>query len=703
MNLNFEKNVSSDSSEEPERFHRNPSPEKGGHKALTVVQDLSWGSFFSLFSVYLKHGPISIYYQRTSRGGLRLSSLLCFFKITISAPLKINDLFYIDTPHVIYWNTQYQVVKACQSQLDRIKALIEAHFPKFSNYMRKLLAANVSKAWQDWLIEALLLRGVAKELGKQEGISNDCVILISKYASLLRLLKLDSPTNNNVSIWSQLNHNRAVLYPLATIALSIWDFILAFFRAIFTGTVLSPRSADKFKIGVAAGWGIEGMNKSQKDDLYWWRSSSIAADHLVYMFEREDIQPTQDRMRETQNLGIQSIALEPRFSGDCPNLLMKNKSAHPFSVSLRKCGAALKLGCKALVGDEFSRATLALVSWQYYSGGKLSDIYKMLNLKGVFHFDEAGSDIISLASAMNDSLRIGTQWSSHTGINHTSQRNHQVYFLWGHHDAQIVLDSGSISRTLLIAGCFLSDHSNKEAQQDTKVVVGKMRNRGVRYILTLLDNSAPCLEFYRFFLQWLVEDPCLGLLIKSKGKSWKEMHNNGMNGLVESAEKTNRIHVMDHRSSPSDAALLSDFAISLTSISALIEASLKGARIIYLDYERIDQGPQKSYCILHSLGPNRCVFYEPDLLRQAIADHFEDPDSNPGLGDATPILDQLDPFRDGKASQRIGEFVAWYLENLQGGLNTDDAVRSATDKYAEKWGRDKIVRRLQNDCIHPCD
>jgi hypothetical protein len=113
-----------------------------------------------------------------------------------------------------------------------------------------------------------------------------------------------------------------------------------------------------------------------------------------------------------------------------------------------------------------------------------------------------------------------------------------------------------------------------------------------------------------------------------------------------------------------------------------------------LDYERIDQGPRKPYCILHSLDPNRCVFYEPDLLRQAIVDYFEDPDSNPDLGDATPILDQLDPFRDGKASQRIGEFVAWYLENLDGGLNTDDAVRSAMDKYAEKWGQDKIVRSL---------
>ncbi len=35
---------------------------------------------------------------------------------------------------------------------------------------------------------------------------------------------------------------------------------------------------------------------------------------------------------------------------------------------------------------EVDRAVLALVSWQYYCGGKLSNIYKTLNLKGIFHF-----------------------------------------------------------------------------------------------------------------------------------------------------------------------------------------------------------------------------------------------------------------------------------------------------------------------------
>jgi hypothetical protein len=696
MNLNFDKNGPSvsDSTEDSKEFCRNPSANKGGHKALTVVQDLSWGSIFPLLKAYIKFGPFLIYYLRASRGGLKLGSLLRFLKITVSAPLRINDLYYIDTPHVIYWNTQYQVIKACQGQLDRIKALIEEYFPECSNYMTGLLTANVSKDWQVWLLQALLLRGVAKQLGQQEGISNDCVILISKYASLLRFLKLDSPTNNNVFIWSQLNDNGAVLYPLTTIAFSIWGFLLALFRSIFPGAILSPESADQFKVGVAAAWGIKGMNESLKDDLYWWRNSSVSAERLVYMFEREDAKPTQDRVMEIQNLGIQAVALNPRFSGDHPNLLMKNKSAQPFRVLFKKYGTALKLGFNALVGNEFSRAVLALVSWQYYSGKKLSDIYKELNLKGVFHFDEAGRDLISLASAMNDSMRIGTHWASHIGINQTTSRSHQVYFLWGDHDTRVALDSGSMSRTMLISGCFLSDHSHKEARQHAETAVKEMRKGDVRYILTLFDSSTPCPNFYRFFLEWLVDDPYLGLLIKSKGKSWNDVCNHGLNGLVDNAKRSNRIHVIDHLSSPVDAALLSDFAIGITSISALVLSALQGARVIFLDYERVDQGPQKPYCILHSLGSNRCVYHEPEVMRQALMNYFDNPTGNPFLGDTTPILDQLDPFRDGKASQRIGEFVSWYLEELDNGLNADDAVRSATDRYANRWGQDKIVRRL---------
>ena len=593
MNPSNDKNWFSGSQkpDDPEEYHRNPSPGISNHKALTVIQDLSWASFFPLFAVYLKYGPTLIYYQSASRGGLRLGSLLSFFGFAVSSPLKINDLYYCDTPHVSYWNIQYQVVKACRDQLNAIEVLVKEYLPKCTTYIRRLLATNVTQVWQLWLLEVLLLRVTAKQLGEQEAISHNRVILISRYASLLKILNLDSLSDNDVSVSSHPNQNRAMLYPLATVVYSFREVLFALFRSLLSGATSSVSYGRQFRVGVAAAWGIEGMDKAQTDDLFWWRNNAVVSGRLVYMFEREDIQPTRDRVEQAKNLGIESVALNPRFLGDHPNLLIKNKQNKSLLMSLRNFCFTLKLAGKTFIGDEFSSAVLSLVSWHYFLGKKLSEIYKTLNLKGVFHFDEAGMDIISLASVMSDSTRIGTHWASQTGINLTSCRRHQVYFLWGSHDAQLVLDAGSMSRSLLIAGCFLSDHSNEGAHQGAQGVVKEMRKRGVRYILTLFDNSTPSPEFYRFFLQWLVDDSHLGLLIKSKGTAWDGVCSNGLDGLIDRAKKTNRIYVLDHRSSPADAALLSDFAVGVTSISALVVSALHGARVIFLDYGRIDQGP----------------------------------------------------------------------------------------------------------------
>ncbi|MBT5716007.1 MAG: hypothetical protein HOI70_03755, partial [Opitutae bacterium] len=45
-------------------------------------------------------------------------------------------------------------------------------------------------------------------------------------------------------------------------------------------------------------------------------------------------------------------------------------------------------------------------------------------------------------------------------------------------------------------------------------------------------------------------------------------------------------------------------------------------------------------------------------------------------------------------SRRIAEYVEWYMEGLDRGFGRDEATLSATRKYAEKWGKDKVVRGL---------
>ena len=96
-----------------------------------------------------------------------------------------------------------------------------------------------------------------------------------------------------------------------------------------------------------------------------------------------------------------------------------------------------------------------------------------------------------------------------------------------------------------------------------------------------------------------------------------------------------------------------------------------------------------------SLGEKRCVFYDPESLKQAVLEYIDNPATNPCLGDASPVLDEFDPFRDGKASERIGEYISWYLEGLDKNLEKDVALQEATQKYAAKWGTEKVIRNSQ--------
>jgi hypothetical protein len=285
-------------------------------------------------------------------------------------------------------------------------------------------------------------------------------------------------------------------------------------------------------------------------------------------------------------------------------------------------------------------------------------------------------------------------------MDNVAARSHDVFFFWGQHDVQVALDSGCVSRHMLVSGCFLTGRSNPQARDEAQSMVSDFRKRGVDYVLAIFDTSTPTSNFHLFLLEWLIEDPKLGLLIKSKGrKSWDELigptsADDRLGEILQRARDTQRIHRMSSYVSPGDAALAADFTVGVGSISSTTVAALQGARVLFVDYERLDQGAQSPYTTFHSLGPNRCIFYDLGTLKQEVLKYTANPKSNPHLGDVSPILHQLDSFCDSGASRRIAEYVEWYMKGLARGLGRDEATRSATRKYAEKWGKDKVVRGL---------
>ena len=55
------------------------------------------------------------------------------------------------------------------------------------------------------------------------------------------------------------------------------------------------------------------------------------------------------------------------------------------------------------------------------------------------------------------------------------------------------------------------------------------------------------------------------------------------------------------------------------------------------------------------------------------------------------MLEELDPFRDGRAAERMGEYIRWLIEGYQYGLGRDMIMANAAERYCNQWGADKIT------------
>ena len=90
------------------------------------------------------------------------------------------------------------------------------------------------------------------------------------------------------------------------------------------------------------------------------------------------------------------------------------------------------------------------------------------------------------------------------------------------------------------------------------------------------------------------------------------------------------------------------------------------------------------------------VFQDWDSLWSALSQYRADRSQAPKFGDWSPLLESLDSFRDGGASQRMGEYIGWLSDGLSRGLAPQDAMACAGERYASRWGADKVANLRMN-------
>ena len=55
------------------------------------------------------------------------------------------------------------------------------------------------------------------------------------------------------------------------------------------------------------------------------------------------------------------------------------------------------------------------------------------------------------------------------------------------------------------------------------------------------------------------------------------------------------------------------------------------------------------------------------------------------------MLDELDPFRDGRAAERMGTYIKWLIDGFKAGMDRETIMADAAERYCEKWGKDKVT------------
>lgn len=206
---------------------------------------------------------------------------------------------------------------------------------------------------------------------------------------------------------------------------------------------------------------------------------------------------------------------------------------------------------------------------------------------------------------------------------------------------------------------------------------------------------------YYFLLSKVLQTPWLGLIIKPKNPSTLRKRLNNISDLLTKAEETGRCIIYggttlkQSHHSPSEASLAADIAIHghLCAGTAGVESALTGTPTLLLDREGWPNSP------LYKLGQGTVVFNEWDTLWERCCAYWKKSESVPGFGDWSPILEELDPFRDGKAAHRMGTYIKWLLEGYKSGATRENIMANAAEKYTSVWGHDKIVEI--DSGIHP--
>ena len=443
---------------------------------------------------------------------------------------------------------------------------------------------------------------------------------------------------------------------------------------------------------------IEGLDPMRRSDIFWHEPSLVDPERILVFFQGRPQAP-HSVLQEIEALGMRWVCLQP---GQIAKRTVPIWTCDPRPDSLLNRFQLRKIKATEPTERWTQAASESFLGHVDY----WTSFYEAFNVK--VHAEVGGSQDDNMAQSialdLTGGVRVGWQRSEQMTAEGTDIGHHpnHAYFAWS---ARVLADSAANRHRLgpVIVSGFPYDRAWGD-DTGPKQLRESLSGNGARFVVSLFDNmivpegsfsKTMVLAWYKSFLNWIFEDPQLGVITKSKRpnnlEQLPEIHQ-----LMADAEATGRwINLTEtHGRLPSDASRAADMSVGLGISTAVNEAVSAGGKAIHCDL------PAMRYHPYYQWGYGKVVFDDLDQMMRALKRYKVDPANELGLGDFSPFIEQVDPFRDGMAAERIGSFISCLLAGFDAGMDRNQTFDQANVFYGSSWGFNHVIyHQIKSDPV----
>ncbi len=681
---------------------------------------------FTLFPFVRRKRPeqISVYYIDASIVGRILARLLgIFFTFSLKQlSFRFKDIRNPDGS-LSFLHLRYDLFFTVQNRVLQKALFIDLfgrrqEYGRLGSFLQKQIATFVNTDSKT-LIRSLFLIIIAQWKAKRGGYG-ECLLFIEKRPWMAEIQRFGREKEvavfqtKNITIETSFVKNIKNLFSPRVVFTckhlyysfsfhGMWRTICSFVgksvSVLFQKTTpgkTAPGSMKSPTIGLQYYGNFNPDNPEKHSDLFFLQQSSLSAADITMSFNFSIDPIDAEKYDWISASGLNAVALAPNasrvkrvpFFSYAPSLCYGfNEPQFDFKGMsaterkwIRKNSQQYQLEKQYLEAFLSANGIRIFLSWIKYDGYHciMSDALEIVD--GVMAIYQRSFEEFSTAESMLDC---------------------HLVFGFSPWNAEIEEGHGSTIPYHVSVG-YLGDHRFRLNQSRASQVRTALQKRGARNVVAYFDENtmpggrwvaghADMQAEYEFILKKVVDDKAFGLVLKPKNSATLRHRLGPVADLLESAIKTGRCLVFGNGKAqntypPAVAAMASDIAIHghLSSATAGVESALAGVPTLLIDSDGWNVSR------LYELEKGKVVFNDWQTLWDAVADYSRDDNPIPDIGDWSNLLGNIDPFRDGQAAGRMGNYLKAILDGFKDGQSRETVMNDVAEKYCEKWGHDKV-------------